>query len=160
MKPRILLLLLAVAIAAVLTGCGGSDGSEDTLTKAAFIKQADKICERRGEEMYARLSTYVKEQPNEGAGMSQDELFAGAMRDILLPSVEAKIAEVESLGGPSRDGQEVEAYLAAMEDGLADVKEGESTEYVELNDSLVELEERFNRAERIGREFGMKICPW
>lgn len=150
----ILALCAAMAVAA-MAGCGGED--DDALTKSEFVAQANSICRKSEGEVLQRLSTYVKEQPNEGAGQTQNELFAGAVDDILIPAAETKIRDIESLDPPPAGEKRVDAYLGAMERGV-DAVETKGPTYVALNASLYEFEKQFAPAARIAGDYGLKDC--
>lgn len=156
MVKHVAVLLGAVAVmAGIGSGCGGS---ESTLTKAEFVKQANAICTQRNQEVFKRLSTWVEEQPNNGAGMTQDELFAGAVRQILLPAVESKINGIESLNAPPQGQHQVDSYLQGMKGALAAVEKQGSSSYVAMNDSIVGFEKPFASAHKSAHSYGMKAC--
>jgi len=147
--------LCAAVVAVAIAGCGGSD--DEPLTKGEFVAQASSICKRSDEEIVQRLSTYMREQPNEGAGQTQDQLFAGAVDDVLLPAVETQIQAIGSLEPPPADEKPVSAYLGAMERGVEAVERAGPT-YTSLKASLYEFEKRFLPAGRIAGDYGLKNC--
>lgn len=151
-KQSTALLLLATAIA-LATGCGSS--GEEPLSKAEFIKQANQICNLQGTEVTERLSTYAEEQP---PNQTQDELYAGAVKTILLPITEARIDEIGSLAPPQGDEKQVNAYLSAEQNGVDEIKRQEATSFAALNDSLIEFEKPFKPAAKLAQEYGFKEC--
>ena len=56
-KASLAVLAVLVALAALVAGCGDGDDSDTTatLTKAEFIKQGDRICEKAEEQSEAQL---------------------------------------------------------------------------------------------------------
>lgn len=153
---RLMAFALAIALA-VCAGCGGGGGAEP-LTKAQFTKQANQICSKVGKEIVKKLSSFVKEQPNEGAGQSQDELFAGAMKTILLPMTEAEADQIEALAVPAGDKTKIEAYLARLHAGIRTIRQQESNSFAALHDSLVEFEKPFIPSHKLAAAYGMREC--
>lgn len=151
-----MVIALAVALA-VCTGCGGGGGTEP-LTKAQFTRQANQLCAKTGKEIVTKLSTFVKDQPNEGAGQSHDELFAKAMKTILLPVTEAKANQIEALAAPAGDEKKIEAYLASLHTGINAIRQQESTSFAALNDSLVGFEKALAPSRKLAVAYGMKEC--
>jgi hypothetical protein len=147
---------LAVMLA-LCAGCGGGGGGEP-LTKAQFTKQANQICASSGREIVKKLSTFVKEQPNEGAGQSHDELFATAMKTVLLPLTEAKAEQIEALAPPTGDEKQIEAYLASLHTGINSIRQQESSSFAALNDSLVGFEKAIAPSRKLAVAYGMKEC--
>lgn len=139
----------------MLAGCGGED--EDPLTKREFVAVANSICTAADKEVVQRLSTYMQEQPNGGAGQTQAQLFAGAVEDILLPAAEGKIQEIGSLQPPPADERRIGAFLGEMEAGVEAVERTAPT-YEPLKASLYEFEKRFFPAGRIAGEYGIDDC--
>jgi Na+-translocating ferredoxin:NAD+ oxidoreductase RNF subunit RnfB len=142
---------------AVCAGCGSSGGAEP-LTKAQFTNQANQICAKAGKEIVKKLSTFVEDQPNEGAGQSRDELFAGAMKTVVLPLTEAKANQIEALAAPVGDEKKIEAYLASLHAGISAIKKQESTSFAALHDSLVGFEQALAPSRKLAVAYGMQEC--
>lgn len=154
MRRRLVTLSLIVAIALIATGCGGGDG-EDTvtaspLTKAEFIGKADEICARDRRKIAKELETYPAKQGS-GEGKDQEDLLTEAIREVFLPSLQAKVDEIRALGAPAGDEQQVEAFLNAMQDAI-DAMEERSIET--LGQFAVQLEP----AGELARAYGFNAC--
>lgn len=156
MFHRLMILTLAIALA-VGTGCGGG-GETEPLTKSEFTKQANQICTKSGEEIRNRLTTFVKDQPNEGAGMSRHELFVKAMETVLLPLTEAKADQIEALAAPAGDEKEIEAYLARLNAGISAISKQKSESFAALKGSLLGFEEALAPSRKLAVAYGMKEC--
>jgi hypothetical protein len=157
MFNRLIVAALTTIALAVCAGCGGSGGAEP-LTKAQFTQQANQICAKTGEEIGKKLTTFVKEQPNEGAGQTHDELFAKAMTTFLLPLTEAKADQIEALAAPAGGEKKIEAYLASLHNGISSIRQQEANSFAALHDSLVGFEKALAPSRKLAAAYGMEEC--
>ena len=166
MITYLLVLAIAVALTAAVGGCGGGDdGSADSAdkttrdtteassspTKAQFVEQASAICTRVKKEGLSAMVTYVKQRQG-NAGQSKVELLAEAFQAAFLPKVQGQIDEIRALGVPEGDEEEVEAFLAAMQEGVDTAGEG-STPSPQLGKS-------FKRSGQLARDYGLEACAF
>lgn len=170
--------VVVLAIAAVAVGCGGDDesgsaggagGSSEaaagknsesggsapevttsSLTKAQFVKRANAACREERSGMLGRLAAYQRENP--AASDSQTERFDGAMRAVLLPTIEAETVKVAELGAPEGEEARVDAFLVAQQDALEEVEAQENLE------SLEQVESYFAEAGKLARQYGLDEC--
>jgi hypothetical protein len=113
----LVLVLLGVAFAAVLAGCGGDSGTEErTLTKKQFVKLTQAFCNREYRAEEHDMQRYANEH-----GL----LFGGGepweqevLNEIVFDYVRDKIAYFKSLPVPEGDEKEVRGMIAAFESGL------------------------------------------
>lgn len=157
MFNRLMVAALTAIALAVSAGCGGSGGAEP-LTKAQFTKQADRICAKTKKEFTQEFTSFVKEQPNEEAGRSQDELFAATVKTIVLPLTQAKAEQIEALAPPVGGQKRIAAYLASLHTGISAVRRQEANSFASLNDSLTELEKLFLPSHKLALAYGMQEC--
>ena len=150
------LLITMAATIALMVGCGGSD--EEPLTKAEFVKQADRICTRIGQDVQTELSTYVERQPAEGKNQTQQELFAGAVEEILLPAYEANVSEIGSLAPPAEGEEKVNAYLRSAQQGIDEIKKDAGASFAKYNSSLYQLEKPLEPSFKMAGEYGLQAC--
>jgi len=143
--------MLAGALAlAAIAGCGGSD-SEESLSKAQYIKQGDAICQEAYDEYQSEYDAYAKEHGiKKGAFPSRKQLYE-VMEEFYIPSREARLAGLQELNPPSADEDEVEAILAATEDGL---------EKANKNAQLLfgETPYPFEKANDLSTAYGFEVC--
>jgi hypothetical protein len=140
-KRALAVLIACLAIAAVAAGCGGgsdstssgdttSGGGESTEasgsapTKAAFIKEADKICGDADEELNEEIVEYAKENDIdlEKSEPSEDEQFE-IVETVVLPNLAKQSEEISALTPPEGEEEKVEEITDALSEG---VEEGES----------------------------------
>ncbi len=168
-------ILAAACIALLFSGCGGSSGdsssSSDTsgggasgdtqivvegnsLTKAEFIKQADRICEQQRGQFEEKFEEIV------GAG------GLNALASVKLPKAEALVYEayappheqiveqVSALGAPDGDEQVITALLEAIQTGVDEAER----EPLKFSQSTKEDFPSVAKAERLSIEYGLNIC--
>jgi hypothetical protein len=125
---RRMLLVLAVLgalIAAFLSACGegdGNSGTEESLTKAQFVKQADGICakyNRMGETQFQE----VVESLNLDQAEPSKDVAAKGIAAVAIPILEEQIEELRALPAPEGEEQEVELILARQEQSLEKVED-------------------------------------
>lgn len=109
------LLVLVFAFA----GCGGGNESTSNgaISKADFLKQANAVCDKQNAviERAAKQLAEGKGKPSRAAQIR----FASA---TVVPSMEAEIAALESIGYPAEDEEAIETFLAEAENALREVK--------------------------------------
>ena len=143
-------LALAATFAAglVVAGCGG----EDHLTKAAFIKQGDVICNsgdmqinKEARRYFAGLGLKKGQQPNP----SQIATFA---RQTLVPGTQKQIDQLRDLNPPKSDQDKVNAIFDAAQQGIDEIKRDPSI--------LTGDEEPagFKKADALAKDYGFKVC--
>ena len=169
LKRKVVAALVAVlALAVVAAGCGGggdSTGSStaDTTgssssesgsggaapTKAAFIKEADKICGAAEDELSEEISEYAKEHnipitKEEPTSDQEAELF----QEVVLPNVAKQGEEIAALTPPEGDEGTIEELTSTLEDEVA---EAESDGGGPGNDTL-------SGATKQAEAYGFKTC--
>lgn len=134
----------AAAVAALIAmsaiaGCGGSDEPE-SLKKPQFVEQANSICENSESDR------------NEAMQDAADGEAGGAesATEAALPSIQEMIEELSDLGPPAGDEQEVQAIIAAFEDGAKKLEAGPA--------ELASTVGAFERADQLAEEYGLTAC--
>jgi hypothetical protein len=141
-KRRLATALFAlVALVAVVAGCGGGGSSSSSTgdstsggsteadsggsapTKAAFIKEADKVCGSAEEELTEEVTDFAKEHniPIEKSEPSEDqqtELF----QEVVLPNIARQGEEIAALTPPEGDESAIEDLTSTLE---SEVEEAE-----------------------------------
>jgi hypothetical protein len=148
-------IVLFAGVAAVIlavAGCGGgSDSSTPSITKAQFIEKADASCKKNEEQIRADFNTYVKEHEKEALTNPTEEDFANLVDAVIAPSLEQEVEEIRALGAPKGEEDQVEAILAATEEGR---EQAEEDSKAAVQGSTAGLE----KATKLAREFGLKAC--
>ncbi|HEU4739361.1 MAG TPA: hypothetical protein VFS54_09820 [Solirubrobacterales bacterium] len=148
MKKGAFLALVAALAAALLAfaGCGGGDETT-VLTKAEFTKQANAGCkehDKEREQLFREVSKTI--DPSEVTRKDQE----GLISEVLLPPYEKDIENLESLGAPEGDEQQVEAIIAAMEKSIDNV---EAKPLVALRSTS-----QFAEANELAKKYGLDDC--
>ncbi len=164
MTKRALVALFACLIVVVAAACGGggdstsgstgggesSEASGSAPTKAAFVKEADAICEKADEELNEEVESYAKENGiplgKEPTKAQQEELYA----EVVLPNVGRQGEEISALTAPEGDEDEVGEIVDALDAG---VEEGEADP-----SGLVEGKNPLADASSKAKAYGMKVC--
>jgi hypothetical protein len=143
-------LALVFALALLGVGCGGS---EDPPTKAEFTKEATAICRHSDNAEYAAKVAYGKKHEDEihTVGIKS---FTKSSNATVLPMVGEEAEELEDLGAPEGDEQQIEAFIADIEKGI---------ERVEEDPSLSEefgFKNAFEDANKRIAKYGVKECAF
>lgn len=142
--------LLLVALAALIAGCGGSD--DDTVTKAEFIKKADAICKKTDQTQLGEFQAYTQRRLARLNRMSFKEREEELTSAVYVPSIQKEIKELEALDVPPGDEQKVEAVFTQMKASLKEFAK-DPTGYLEGGPS-----DPFNKAFRAARDYGLNFC--
>lgn len=126
---------------------GGDSGAGGSATKAAFIKEADGICETASAEINQKARATLREGPK-GAG--KEGVPAKIVNQILVPGLEAEVAEVRALSTPAGISGEVEAVLTAIQEAVDRARANPRGFIVQSNP--------FTKSEKLGKQFGFSAC--
>lgn len=150
MSKRVIALLLGVLALVLVAGCGSDDdeGSEETLTKVEFIKQGDQICEKTEERSETEAEEFAEENGFNLENASEAELEE-AVAEVLVPTLNQQIEEIDALGVPEGDEETVEEIIVALEDGSAAVED---------DPSVVFEGKPLKDASRLAKAYGFEVC--
>jgi hypothetical protein len=166
LTARVTTLLAAMAIAAVVAGCGGDgDGSvagasgdgvspASSITEAEFISQAKEICSSRKRQLLKDLGDYSLayrgRHPNQTASA---HAFPSALRKVGIPGLQAQLDALRALGLPSDDDGRAEAYLNAFQEAIdASRVPGRTTGTQFLRE--------FQKSRDLARSYGIGPCAF
>jgi hypothetical protein len=157
MKPQVkksLLLLLGAALVALaafaFAGCGGGGDDEeqpDSLSKAEYIKEADKICAKTEGRQRKLLNQFGRENESLKPGQAATEKMISF---AALPPMEEQIAELNELPPPDKEAAKAKAYIDALEFGLKEAEKQPG--------ALLAQPGAFTKAEEASNAFGFKTC--
>lgn len=146
---RSLTLLVCVASLVVLVaGCGGSSETTAPISKAEFVKKANAICVAGQERLNAGFQAITNEQSAVRPLAVEEQEWVNR---IIVPSISREVAEIRNLGAPAHDNGQVEALLAAIEDGLRKVQEDPKA-------VLATSAEKFAKATKRATAYGLDAC--
>jgi hypothetical protein len=146
LKPIFIALTVALAIASVVAGCG--DSGTASLTKAAFVKQADAICEKADAKQEAAFSAYLKKHPEARSNQAEEEKLVATAS---LPPIGTEASELGGLPAPSGEENQVKAIVEGIEKALGKAEENPASM---LQPSYGPFTEVVGLAEK----YGFKAC--
>ena len=140
----------AALCAAAIAGCGGGDGDEtSSLTKAQYVKQADAICTKAGEEKEKAIAAAFKKRSLDKLPSSkkvQEELVLD-----VLPPLKKMTEELAELEAPSGDEERVEAMVQSFEDSVENLEE-------DPGEGLKENYNAFDKPTKLAADYGLETC--
>jgi hypothetical protein len=162
-KRKIAAALVALlALVVVVAGCGGGGSSSSSTgggsteadsggaapTKAAFIKEGDKVCTAAEDELTEEITEFAKEHniPLEGKEPSkaqQTELF----QEVVLPNIARQGEELAALTPPEGDEETIEDLTSRLE-----------TEVEEAEEEGGVSDTALSGATKKAKEYGFKSC--
>lgn len=156
--------VLVAALSALLLvgGCGDSDdsatGSSDgevtvetgSLSKAAFVKQANKICLETQKKFQIEAVRFIeragKNPPKPTEASPEEELT----ETIVVKNFQDQVDELASLGAPSGDEEEISAILNALQQEVDNASEDPAT--------FIKSEGSFGKAPKLASAYGLTEC--
>ncbi|HEU4463219.1 MAG TPA: hypothetical protein VFR75_11565 [Solirubrobacterales bacterium] len=148
-------LLTAAAAAAVLVmliaGCGGGDETTDetvALTKTEFIKQGDAIC-KKGNDQSEKEAEEFAEENDFTLEKASDEQLEEAVSEVLAPNLNQQAEELDGLGAPEGDEEQVEEIIVSLE-GAADE--------IEDDPKIVFDGEVLKEPSEMAEDYGFEVC--
>jgi hypothetical protein len=155
LKSITIFVALALAAAALVAGCGGSDEATASKppTKAEFMKKAESVCAKAKATRFNEGAAYRKDHEKELNALEPIPAEEKIIRAIVLPSVTKQAEELKAIGAPKRQEKKIAAIVAAIEAG---VKGAEKNPYaIELE---VPAENPFKKADALIRTYGFQVC--
>ena len=150
-RASLAVLAALIVLAAFAAGCGGGDDDTDTdatLTKAELIEQGDAICEKANEQSEDEAEEFAKENDFSLERPTKEQLEE-AVSEILVPSLNRQVKELDALGAPAGDEKQVEAIVVSLE-GAADE--------IQQKPSLVFEEKVLKEPSQLAEDYGFEVC--
>jgi hypothetical protein len=144
-----------LALGLVAAGCGSSDDDSTdtveetvTLTKAEFIKQGDQICKQAEDDSEVEAEEFAEEN---GFTLddASDEQLEEAIGEVLVPALDRQAEEIDALGAPEGDEEQVEEILTALDEASAEVAD---------NPSIAFKGDPLKEADQLAKAYGFKVC--
>jgi hypothetical protein len=146
---------MAAVMIAVAAGCGSNDAPTETtpsLSKAAFVQQADAICRNARDEIIKAIAKI----PRHGEPRVREKIERGLISSVLIPALEEEVDRLRALGAPAGDAAAIEQILKLAE-GAIDEAKTEPESYVG-GEEYRSGSEHYGRANQLARRYGMKDC--
>jgi len=154
MRKRLICLPAGVlAVVLIVAGCGGGDDETSTasITKAEFVKQADIACKDTIGRIQADFLTFAKESKASSTGAPTKQQTLELVDVVLVPNLKQEVDEFRALGAPSGDEDQVEAIVAALEEGVEEA-ENDPEGTVERNAEV------WVTSSELASAYGLKDC--
>jgi hypothetical protein len=150
-KALLVVLAALVALGALIAGCGGGDETTDetvTLTKTEFIEQGDAIC-KKGNRSSERQAEQFAEKNDFTLEKASNEQLEEAVAAVLAPNLNQQADELDALGAPEGDEEQVEEIIVSLE-GAA--------EEIEDDPGIVFDGEVLEEPGELAQDYGFKVC--
>jgi hypothetical protein len=160
------LAIFPVAIALAVAGCGGgSDTTTSTSTTAAgatgasgvggavttsdlskdqWIAAADNVCQQ-SDDAVSQAGQALGQNPS-------DADVTKFVTGTLIPQTESELSQIQALGAPAGDEDQVQAILAAAQQGLDKIKQDPSLALQQNGGGA------FTEANQLAQAYGLKVC--
>lgn len=149
---RLTILIATLSLAGSAAACGGGGGGDAPPTKAAFIKQADKLCQQMDLRVQRKLQNLLKAYPGLSPAGAQKAIAAKFITVFVLPEIRKEAQALAALQAPRGDQKTIEDYASEIQKGVKETEKGDVTR-VFTNDRG-----RFQRIYFMGQKYGFKIC--
>ena len=154
-RARTFLPLLAVAALVVVAGCGSGGGSDtaaaNTVPKAQFVKKVLAICADANREIDRVYGQYAQ-PPYPGGVRPTSAIMNRVAEEVVIPARAKQVRRMRALGTPPGERQEVEAIIAAIEEGI---KRGEEDRRSLRSDGTAYA---FEKALQLEIAYGIEEC--
>lgn len=139
-----------VALSALVAGCGGGDDGDTTvtLTKAELIEKGDAICAKANKQSETEAEDFAKENDFELAGASKEQLEE-AVAEVLVPSLNQQVEELDALGAPEGDEEQVEEIIVSLEDAAGEIED---------DPALVFQGAVLKEPSQLAKDYGFEVC--
>ena len=139
---------LVVALSLAAFGCGSGDDATASVSRDEFLAKGNAICKEAAVERGNALRKFESEAvPGKVLSKKEREEFVVG---VFIPPYRKAITELEGLGAPAGDEDEVAAIIEAMEEAADDVEA----------EPLVGLRsvKQFYRANELTKKYGLTEC--
>jgi hypothetical protein len=144
-----------LALGLLVAGCGSSaDSSEEntsSLTKAQFIKQADAVCEKAGDEIEGEVEAFAEENEIPTDKEPSDEVKEEIVTEVIVPNIEEQAEGIAALGAPSGEEEQVDQIVEGIETAASETSEDPGS-------VISGGEGAFKGVNEEAKEYGFKVC--
>jgi hypothetical protein len=131
---------------------GGKSAPGGEISDAGFVKRANEICEEGKKGSLKKISAYMKKHRS-GSNEPNLEALKEAVQKVVLPGIETQAEEIRALKAPKADEAKVDAFLAALEEGVETAEEASGS-------STAPFGQSFKRSAGLAREYGLDGCAY
>jgi hypothetical protein len=154
MGPSVgLAICLAVAISALVGGCGGEEdgrGGGSASSDAQFLAEANAVCERENAGLAEEVSDFVARR--KAAELPRGMLYAALAHTVLLPRVERQLEAIRALGLPRGEEERIGEMLFAEQIAIDELATSARIR------AFAAIEREFAESARMLRAYGLTSC--
>lgn len=116
--------VLAIALVGVGCGGGGGDGGSvevtatTPLSKAAFVKKAEAVCEENYLRVKKGYEAFVKAHGGPKNAFADPETSNEYGQDVVIAEKKKTLEELEGLGAPKSEEKKFKELLEAYDEGI------------------------------------------
>lgn len=127
----------------------GEELSSKTISKKAFVKRGNAVCEATVGRVTAKAAPTLQEASDEDRIATEEEL----VESVFIPSLQTEVEQLAELGAPAGDRAQVEAILAAIQK-VVDDSEADPAAAVAAKGN------QYAGAARVADRYGLTECPF
>jgi hypothetical protein len=139
----------ALALAALFAGCGGSDDTSSSLSKAEFVKKGNAICTAGNKEIEEGFEAFAKEHDLSSKQPPSKAESKEAAETILLPAIKKQVEKIRALGPPDDEADEV------LDSAEESIEKGEEDPVALIEEEAVPM---FAATNKKARAYGLTVC--
>lgn len=140
-------LICVFLLSVLIISCG--NGEDETISKAAFIKQGNAVCKEALKEREAAAGRAFNEQ---GGGKTLTKAdIEKVFIEVVLPNVAQMTDELAQLDEPDSGAEAAAAFVGSLEEGI-DSTEDELAKYLEGS------VDPFGKARKQAEAYGLQEC--
>jgi hypothetical protein len=142
------------ALASMWAGCGGSatgDEDSDSISKSAFIKKADSVCTRAGQQTGEEYAAFAKKNGLRPIEEPTSAQYAVVAKTIFIPSLRQQVKEIRALEVPAGDKARIDEFLKQVDNAIKTAEE-KPVAAARSPDSLLA------NAHKTVKNYGFKVC--
>ncbi|HEY5942592.1 MAG TPA: hypothetical protein VIT89_07025 [Solirubrobacterales bacterium] len=142
-----------VALSVLIAGCGGGDETTDetvTLTKAEFIEQGDAICQKGNDRSEKEAEEFAEENDFDLEKASNEQLEE-AVSEVLVSNLNQQAEELDALGAPEGDEEQVEEIIVSLEDAAGEIEDDPGVVFEGEGEVL-------GKPSQLATDYGFEVC--
>ncbi len=153
LRTIIAISLIVSVTTGLFVGCGDGDdpAGAEQIDKAAFVRQANLVCERSSGTIAAKFASITQRESSK-----PDYDFVATqvvvVKQALIPGLEEQMREIRALGVPEEGRKEAEVFLAAYQRAIAKIRANPKA-------AATNATPPYEAIELAGTRFGVTECP-
>ncbi len=135
------------------SGTAGDAAEAESISKKAFIKQGNTICESTVGRIAAQSTPAFKELERDNDGSSPRAVEMEVISTVVLPELRREVEELESLGSPVGDEVKVARITTAIGDVIEEAEDDLAAAAAASNQFIEE-------SSNLAASYGLDKCPY